>query len=110
MAQKSNEQIKRLLSEINDNSHKSVKVYGLAGCPACVELKEKMDKIGIVYENVLMDEEEELWDTLSEMGGSEFVPQVQVEDYLIKEHEYLDINELISKTLTNLLERNIVIK
>lgn len=110
MSDKSNGQIKRLLSEIQDNSHKEIKLYGLPGCPACVELKEKMEKIGIVYESVNMDENDELWDTLAEMGGSDFVPQVQVEGYLIKEHEYTDLNELISKTLTNLLERNIVIK
>ena len=50
------------------------------------------------------------WKKLEDMGGSEYVPQVQVEDYLIKENEYEDVNELISKTLSKLLERRIIIK
>ena len=44
------------------------------------------------------------------MGGSDYAPQVQVEDYLIKENEYENINQLIGCTLTNLLNRKIIIK
>ena len=62
------------------------------------------------YEIVGMNENEEMWSKLGQMGGSEFAPQVSVEDYLIKENEYTDINQLISCTLTNLLNRKIVIK
>ena len=47
---------------------------------------------------------------LSETGGSDFVPQVEVEGYLIKEDEYETVNELVSKTLSRLLERKIIIK
>jgi glutaredoxin len=103
-------QIERLLKEIDENKNKTIKVYALTGCPACIELKEKFDKLGMNYQTVLIDEDNNLWDELAEKGGSDFVPQVEVEDYLIKEHEYTDINELISKTLTNLLERRIIIK
>lgn len=109
MAEKSNK-VNKLLKEIQDNNHKKVLVYALEGCPACVELKEKFDKIGLEYENVEMNGNEEMWEKLEEMGGSEYAPQVQVENYLIKEEEYNDINELISQTLTNMLERKIVIK
>lgn len=107
---KNNPQVKKLLEDIQQNNSKKVLVYALDGCPACEELKTKLDKIGLVYENVLMNGNEEMWDKLSEMGGSEFAPQVQVEDYLIKENEYKDINDLLSCTLTNLLNRKIVIK
>ena len=51
-----------------------------------------------------------MWDKLTQMGGSEYVPQVRVENYLIKEEEYEDVNELIGKTLSNLLGRKIIIK
>jgi len=106
----SKEKVKELLKEIEDNSHKKVVAYTLEGCPACEELKTKFDKMGLTYENVVMNDNEEMWDKLAEMGGSDFAPQVMVESYLIKEEEYEDVNELISATLTNLLERKITIK
>lgn len=104
------EKVKELLKEIEDNSHKKVITYTLDGCPACEELKTKFDKMGLTYENVVMNDNEDMWDKLAEMGGSDFAPQVMVENYLIKEEEYEDVNQLISVTLTNLLERKITIK
>jgi glutaredoxin len=106
----SNVEIRRLLQEIKDNNHKKVVVYALDGCPACEELKRKLDNIGLVYENVTMNGNEEMWDKLEQMGGSEYAPQVQVEDYLIKEDEYETVNELISRTLTNMIGRDIIVK
>ena len=106
----SNAEIRRLLQEIKDNNHKKVVVYALDGCPACEELKRKLDNIGLVYENVTMNGNDDMWDKLEKMGGSEFAPQVQVEDYLIKENEYDTVNDLVGKTLTNLLGRQIIIK
>ena len=101
--------IKRLLKEISDNSHKDVIVYTLEGCPACEELKTKLDNIGMTYENVIMNGNEKMWKELEDMGGSDFAPQVKVDDYLIKENEYDTVNELISQTLTNLLGRKIIV-
>jgi glutaredoxin len=103
------EKVKVLLEDVKKNNHKKVLVYALDGCPACEELKEKFDKIGLVYENVRMNGNDEMWSKLSDMGGSEYAPQVQVEDYLVKENEYEDVNQLIGCTLTNLLGRKIVI-
>lgn len=102
--------IKNLLKEIKENNHKHVYVYSLDGCPACEEYKTKVKKLGLTYENIEMAGNEKMWKKLSEMGGSDFVPQVEVNGYLIKEDEYNDVNQLISKTLTNLLQRKIVIK
>jgi glutaredoxin len=102
--------VKQLIKEINENNDKKVVVYALDGCPACEELKTKLEKVGVVYENVVMNGNDKMWDKLDEMGGSEFAPQVQVEDYLIKEEEYETINELIGKTLTRMLGRKITIK
>jgi glutaredoxin len=103
-------EVKKLLNEIQENNHKEITVYALEGCPACIELKDKLDKIGVQYENVVMDGNEAMWKQLEEWGGSDFAPQVKVEGYLIKEDEYDTVNELISKTLTNLLGRDIIIK
>jgi glutaredoxin len=105
----SRDSVIRLLNEIRDNSYKEVIVYALEGCPACSELKTKFDNIGLTYETVIMNDNEVMWSKLEEMGGSEYAPQVQVDGYLIKEEEYDDVNELISKTLTNLLGRKIVV-
>lgn len=102
--------IKKLLQEIKNNNHKKVVVYSLDGCPACEEYKTKVNKLGLTYEVVEMSGNEKMWKKLGEIGGSDFVPQVKVEDYLIKENEYDSVNELISKTLTNLLNKKIVIK
>jgi glutaredoxin len=104
------QKISNLLKEIQENSHKKVLVYSLDGCPACEELKDKFERMGLVYENIEMTDNDEMWDKLTQMGGSEYVPQVKVENYLIKEDEYEDVNELIGKTLSNLLERKIIIK
>jgi glutaredoxin len=104
-----NEKIVKLLNEIKDNSDKKVIVYALDGCPACDELKTKFDNIGLTYENITMNGNEDMWQTLEDMGGSEFAPQVQVEEYLIKEDEYDTVNELISETLTNLVGRKITV-
>ena len=107
---KKKQQVNNLLREIQENNHKKVFVYSLEGCPACEDLKTKLDKIGLVYENVEMSGNNAMWDKLTEWGGSEFVPQVKVVDYLIKENEYETVTDLISKTLTNLLGRKIIIK
>ena len=105
-----NSQITRLLKEVEENNYKKVIVYALDGCPACNDVKKKFDQIGLKYETVIMNGNDEMWDKLEEMGGSEYAPQVQVEDYLIKENEYEDINQLISCALTNLLNRKIIVK
>lgn len=107
---KNNLQVKRLLEEIKDNNHKNVKIYSLNDCPSCIELKEKVEKIGLVFENIDMGGNDEMWDILEEMGGGDFVPQVEVDGKLIKEGEYETITDLISKTLSMLLERKIIIK
>jgi len=81
------QKISNLLKEIQENSHKKVLVYSLDGCPACEELKDKFERMGLVYENIEMTDNDEMWDKLTQMGGSEYVPQVKVENYLIKEDE-----------------------
>jgi len=106
----SKEAINRLLNEIKENSDKKVKVYSLDGCPMCSDVKNKLDKIGVVYETITMNGNDSIWDRLAEMGGSEYAPQVQVEDYLIKENEYKNAHDLISVTLSKLLNRKIIIK
>jgi glutaredoxin len=104
------EKIFKLLKEIKDNDHKNVSVYALEGCPACEELKKKLNNIGITYEEITMNGNDEMWTQLEEWGGSDFAPQVKVDDYLIKEVEYETVNELISKTVSLMIDRKVVLK
>tara|TARA_B100000925_G_C21722559_1_gene351549 strand:+ start:232 stop:555 length:324 start_codon:yes stop_codon:yes gene_type:complete len=100
----------KLLKEIKDNDHKNISVYALNGCPACDELKKKLNNIGITYEEIIMNGNDDMWSKLEEWGGSDFAPQVKVEDYLIKEDEYETVNELISKTVSLVIDRRVVLK
>lgn len=105
---KNNPQIKRLLEDISSNSNKTLTLYSLEGCPACQEFKSKLNKLDIMYENVDMDGNDEMWKKLEEMGGSEFVPQIMVEGTLIK--DYQDVNELLSKTISEMINRKVILK
>ena len=102
--------VSQLLEDIQNNKDKSVLVYSLKGCPACKELKTKFDKIGLSYDIVEMNGNDDMWKELEDRGGSDFAPQVEVDGYLIKEKEYTDMNQLISVSLSNLLNRKIIIK
>lgn len=103
-------EIKKLLEDIQLHKDKKVTLYTFKTCPACIELKKKLNKIDVIYEEVDMEGNEPMWDQLKKDGGSLYVPQVRVQDYLIKENEYEDVNQLISQTLSNMIGRKIVIK
>tara|TARA_R110002020_G_scaffold163538_4_gene349580 strand:+ start:1522 stop:1845 length:324 start_codon:yes stop_codon:yes gene_type:complete len=103
-----NPQIKRLLENIKSNSHKKLTLYSIEGCPACEEFKSKLGQLDIVYENVDMEGNDEMWSMIEKMGGSDFVPQIMVEKTLIKNYE--DVNELLSKTISEMINRKIILK
>lgn len=105
---KDNPQIKRLLEDIGSNSDKKLVLYSIVGCPACEEFKTKLSKLDIVYENIDMENNDEMWKKLESMGGSEFVPQITVEGNLIK--DYKDVNELLSKTISEMINRKVILK
>jgi len=105
---KNNPQIKRLIEDIQSNTDKNITVYSIEGCPACEELKGKLAKLDIQYENVDMQGNDEMWEKLESMGGSEYVPQVMVENNLIK--DYSNVNELLSKTISEMIERKVILK
>lgn len=105
---KNNPQIKRLLEDINNNSNKKLTVFSIKGCPACDEFKGKLGELGITYENIDMEGNEKMWKKLTDMGGTEFVPQIMIEGNLIK--DYQDVNELLSKSISEIIERKVILK
>lgn len=105
---KNNPQIKRLLEDIQGNNNKNLVLYSINGCPACEEFKNKLAKLDIVYESVDMENNDTMWTKLEEMGGSEYVPQITVENELIK--DYKDVNELLSKTISEMINRKVILK
>ena len=105
---KNNPQIKRLLEDIQSNSNKDLILYSIEGCPACEEFKTKLAKLDITYESIDMEGNDEMWTKLEEMGGSEFVPQISIEGNLVK--EYKDVNELLSLTISEIIDRKVILK
>ena len=49
MEEDKKEKIKNLLNEIKKNSDKKITVYAINGCPACEELKQKFNNVGVLY-------------------------------------------------------------
>jgi glutaredoxin len=103
-----NQQINRLLEEIKENNNKEVILYTMSHCPACKELKEKLDHVGIYYRNVEMEGNDKVWSEIKSEGGADYVPQVRVSGTLI--HEFDEINDLIGMVISEMIGRKIIIK
>lgn len=102
------QQVQKLLEEIKNNNHKTITLYTMEHCPACKELKSKLDRVGIMYENVEMEGNDEMWKWLKETGGQDYVPQASVEDKLISEFD--QINDLVGMVISEIIGRKIIIK
>lgn len=103
-----NPQIVRLIEDIQSNNHKKITVFSIDGCPACKEFKSKLDKLDIMYEVVDMEGNDEMWSELEKMGGTNFIPQVMVENILIKNYD--TVNELLSKMISEVIERKVILR
>jgi glutaredoxin len=103
-----NEHIQKLLQEIKENSDKEVTLYTMDHCPACKELKTKLEHLNITYKNVEMENNDEMWTWLKENGGKDYVPQVNIEGKILNEFE--EINELVGMLISEMIGRKIIIK
>lgn len=103
-----NQQVQKLLNEIKNNSDKNIVLYTMEHCPACKELKNKLNHLDINYENIEMDGNQETWDWLKENGGQDYVPQANVDGKVLSEFE--EINDLVGMIISEVVGRKIVIK
>lgn len=99
---------KRLLEDIKRNNSKEVNVFYLDGCPSCKSIKNKFDRLGVIYTSTDVNENDEKWGELVKETGEQFVPQVTVNGKAIKGFE--NVNELISKTITEMIGRKVILK
>lgn len=102
------EQIQKLLQEIKENNNKQIILYTMEHCPACKELKKKLDHLNIMYENVEMEGNDTVWEWLKATGGKDYVPQVNIEGKVLNEFE--EINDLVAMVISEMIGRKIVIK
>lgn len=63
----------------------NIKIYTIPACPYCLELKNMLDDNNIIYEivDVSLDENQELFNQLVEISGSESVPMVTIGVHLL---------------------------
>lgn len=62
---------------------KKVKLYSWTFCPFCVRAKEVLVQNGIEFEEIVIENDQAEMQRLTEITGSDTVPQIFVEDEFI---------------------------
>ena len=60
-----------------------IKIYSKTSCPACVMAKDILDKKGVQYEEIILDNKPEETQELMERTGMRTVPQIFINNELI---------------------------
>ncbi len=60
-----------------------IKIYSKTSCPACVMAKDILDKKGVRYEEIILDNKPEETQELMERTGMRTVPQIFINNELI---------------------------
>jgi glutaredoxin 3 len=60
-----------------------IKIYSKTTCPACVMAKDILDKKGVTYEEVILDNKPEETQELISRTGMKTVPQIFINEELI---------------------------
>lgn len=53
-------------------------VFTMEGCPYCVEMKEKLDEVGIDYVDRDINKHEDEYNLFTEVTGNEYVPSFMI--------------------------------
>ncbi len=78
-----------------------IRIYTLTKCPYCKDLKDKLTNEGIEFQEYNMDlsENEEIFDKLYEVTGSDSFPMVQVgKNLLVPDDSFNTIDEAVETT------------
>lgn len=85
----------------------TVKVFTIESCPYCKTIKSKLDAEGIEYKEVDADENEEIFEKLSEKSGSDDVPMVVVnKKLLVPDVSFTTIDNAVEQVKNILSEEN----
>jgi glutaredoxin 3 len=78
---------------MKSNDSPKVKVYTMSNCPYCLRAKSLLKERGIVFQEVLVPEEDDVqWDALFSLTGMKTMPQILAGERLIG--GYNDLAEL----------------
>ena len=79
-----------------------IKVYSIPNCPFCKQLKEILNEKGINYEDidVSLEENDEIFEKISEISGQDSVPCITVGQHLLAP----DVNFYTINQAVNLIE------
>ncbi len=72
-----------------------VVVYSKTICPYCVRAKSLLDRKGVTYEEIMVDQDPQLFNDLKKRSGMLTVPQIFINDKLVG--GYTELAELESK-------------
>ena len=82
-------------------------VFSLEGCSHCVDLKKKLNEVGIQYIEIEVTKNKEIWDKVVEQTGHNSLPSVYISidggdkgPIFVPERDYQTQEELIEKIKT----------
>jgi len=71
-----------------------VTVYSKTYCPFCVRAKKLLESKGVSFEEIMVDDQPELFNELKKKSGMMTVPQIFINDQLIGGYtELAELNE-----------------
>ena len=80
-----------------------IKIFSMKGCPHCDNLKNQLIENKIVFTEVDIDENKELYDSFSKKVDSEFLPAVVIgKTAFLPERSFNTIDEAVKQIKTHL--------
>jgi|TARA_R110000796_G_scaffold1095_1_gene4222 glutaredoxin len=80
-----------------------IKIFSMKGCPHCDNLKNQLIENKIVFTEVDIDENKELYDSFSKKVDSEFLPAVVIgKTAFLPDRSFNTIDEAVKQIKTHL--------
>ena len=80
-----------------------IKIFSMKGCPHCDNLKNQLIENKIVFTEVDIDENKELYDSFSKKVDSEFLPAVVIgKPAFLPDRSFNTIDEAVKQIKTHL--------